>query len=140
MRLNYSQSNGLESFFCAQGREEVRRVIDLPYRVFPKTEFLENSIDALGDAVMQVWYNYSDELLGMEVYFPNACFYYDGKQVLGLSIEDVESYFVAEGVRFKVEKDKTGLNVNQSSVRFYAPGMSDLGRRATVEAVYVGFK
>lgn len=63
----------------------------------------------------------------MEVYFPNACFYYDGKQVLGLSIEAVESFFVAEGVSFEVEKDKTGINVNQNSVRFYAPDMDDLG-------------
>ena len=140
MRLNYNQSNGLEDFFSGQGREEVRKVIGLPYRIFPKTEFSENSIDAFGEAVMQVWYNCSDELLGLEVYLPNACFYYDGKQVLGLSIDDIESFFVAEGVPFEVEKDKTGINVNQNSVRFYAPDMSDLGGQATVEAVYVGFK
>lgn len=140
MRLNYSRSNGLEDFFCGQGREEVRRVIGLPYRVFPKTEFTENSIDAFGDAVMQVWYSCSNELLGLEVYLHNAFFYYEGKQILGLPIEDVESFFVAEGVSYEVEKDKTGINVDQNSVRFYAPDMNDLGGRATVEAVYVGFR
>lgn len=140
MKLNYSQSNGLEDFFCGQGRDEVRRVVGLPYRVFPKTEFSENSIDAFGEAVMQVWYNCSNELLSLEVYFPNSCFCYDGKKILGMSIEDVESFFVAEGVSFEVEKDKTGISVNQNSVRLYAPGMSDLGGRAMVEAVYVGFK
>ncbi|WLH54017.1 hypothetical protein [Pseudomonas tolaasii] len=140
MKLNYSQSKGLENFFCGQGREDVRKVIGLPYRVFPKTEFSENSNDAFGEAVMQAWYNSSNELLGLEVYFPNACFYYDGKQILGLSIEEVERFFVAEGVSFEVEKDKTGINVNQNSVRLYAPDMGDLGGRATVEAVYVGFK
>lgn len=36
MRLNYSQSNGLESFFCGQGREEVRRVIGLHIGFFLK--------------------------------------------------------------------------------------------------------
>ncbi|WP_285351707.1 hypothetical protein [Pseudomonas sp. ME-P-057] len=140
MRLIYSQSSGLEHFFFGQGREEVRKVIGLPYKVFPKSEFSENSIDAFDEGVMQVWYNRSNELLGLEVYLPNAFFYYDGKQILGLSIEDIESFFVAEGVYFEVEKDKTGINVNQNSVRLYAPDMNDLGGRATVESIYVGFK
>jgi hypothetical protein len=47
---------------------------------------------------------------------------------------------VAEGVYFEVEKGKTGINVNQNSVRLYAPDMNDLGGRATVESIYVGFK
>lgn len=83
---------------------------------------------------------YSAKWLGLEVYLPNAFFYYDGKQILGLSIEDIESFFVAEGVYFEVEKGKTGINVNQNSVRLYAPDMNDLGGRATVESIYVGFK
>lgn len=140
MKFIYSERNGLDGFAWGQDMSKVRETLGVPYRTFPKTDCSENSTDAFGDAIVKVWYDASDCMSGLQINHPNALFFYEGKQLLGQSLKEAENFFVALGISYELEADKTGITVSQDSVRLYVPDMIDLGGDAIVKAIYINYE
>lgn len=137
MNVIYNVKNGLEGLEGVRDRTAFRSTVALPYKTYPKTKFSENSTDVFGELVIKAWYDAKNCLCGVQLYHPNASFFYEELQILGLSIQEVEDFFSTKGILFEVEEDKSGVRVNRGSVRIYAPDMMDVGGTAKVEAVYV---
>ncbi|MNY23880.1 hypothetical protein D3C86_1575640 [compost metagenome] len=137
MKFYYSEFDGLEVFRNIRDRGEVRAAIKLPYRVFPKTEYSENSTDVFGSAALKAWYSADDIIVGVQVYYPEGEFYFLGGQLLGVSVNELEVFLIGLGVGMEYEADKTGVNIKNNTVRFYAPDFGECGKRAKIEAVYL---
>jgi hypothetical protein len=137
MTFNYSEADGLSVFSGVRDREAVRKVVDLPYRVFPKTEFSDNSTDVFGGAALKVWYDANDKISGAQIYYPEASFCLLGKQLLGKSVKDLELLLSEMGLELVFDIDGAGFNIKNDTVRFYVPALAELDKRARVEAVYV---
>ncbi|ATB66761.1 hypothetical protein [Pseudomonas mosselii] len=91
MNYTYSSQDGLDVF--TGGRDEVRAKLKLPYKVFAKTAFSENSTDVFGDVLMKVWYDRHARLSGVQLYYPEASVEFLGQTLLGISVELLEAFF-----------------------------------------------
>ncbi|MBN7822460.1 MULTISPECIES: hypothetical protein [Gammaproteobacteria] len=137
MLFKYSDSDGVDIFFGVRNRGDVRRAIGVECRVFPRTEFSDNSTDAFGGSIAKVWYDADDNACGIQLYYPAAEFYFSEKQFLGVGLGEAELFLSDQGVAFDCEDDNTGISIKGGAVRFYAPNADELGNAAIIEAVYV---
>ncbi|WP_346400768.1 hypothetical protein [Pseudomonas syringae] len=137
MRFKYSESDGLSVFKNARFRNAIRKKLGGDYKAFPKTRFSENSTDVFGGAVVKVWYDANDEVKGVQLYHPEAEFYYFGKQLLGSNIEELELFFSSIGQSLIFDDDGTGFNAENNAIRFYVPYLDEFQKKARVECVYI---
>lgn len=137
MLFKYSDSDGVDRLFGIRNRGDVRRAIGVEYRVFPKTEFSDNSTDAFGGSIAKVWYDADDNARGIQLYYPAAEFYFSEKQFLGVDLGEAELFLCDQGVAFDYDDDNAGISIKGGAVRFYVPNTDELGKAAIIEAVYV---
>lgn len=137
MIFRYSESDGLDVFKGIRHRAVIRMALGLPSRVLPKTEFSENSTDVFGSVAAKVWYTAEDVISGVEIYYPEAEFFIFGKQVLGGTVSDLELIVKGAGAGLTYEKDGSGVNIKEDTVRFYAPDVGVMMGQAKIEAVYI---
>lgn len=140
MIFEYSEKYGVSLLAGDRDRARVRGLIGYDFRVLPKTEFSENTIDVFGSVIARAWYDASDILIGIEFYAMGSEFYFSGRQVLGKDFQYLENLLSTLGVAFDVEEDGTGISINDGRLRFYVPDMLESGPLAEIKSVYVDFK
>ncbi|MDH1629788.1 hypothetical protein [Pseudomonas mosselii] len=138
MNYTYSSQDGLDVFAGVRGRDEVRAKLKLPYKVFAKTAFSENSTDVFGDVLMKVWYDRHDRLSGVQLYYPEASVEFLGQTLLGISVELLEAFFQRIHANYAFEDDGSGLKLltDGLEIGLYVPDLES-GKSAIVEAVYI---
>ncbi|WP_084309006.1 hypothetical protein [Phytopseudomonas flavescens] len=137
MFFEYSDDDGITLFDRVRERSKVRELMGGHVRVFPKTEFSENSTDVFGDVFAKVWYSADNNVSGVQLYDPDAKFYYAGKQILGLSLGEVRNFLNDSRIDFAYEEDGSGIVIEDGRVRIYIPDSDEYGELAKVEAVYI---
>ncbi|NAT26111.1 hypothetical protein [Pseudomonas syringae] len=137
MRFEYSESDGLSIFKNARLRSTLRKKLGGDYKTFPKTQFSKNSTDVFSGAAVKVWYEADDEVKGVQLYHPEAEFYYFGKQLLGNKVEELELFFFAIGQPLIADDDGTGFSTINETIRFYVPDFYEFQKKACVECVHV---
>ncbi|OLU22207.1 hypothetical protein BVH03_25340 [Pseudomonas sp. PA15(2017)] len=140
MIFEYNEKYGVSLLAGVRDRARVRDLMGGDFRVLPKTEFSENTIDVFGSLVARTWYDASDILIGIEFYALGSEFYFSGVQVLGKDFQYIERFLSALGIAFDVEEDGTGISINDGVLRFYIPDMLESGPVAEIKSVYVDFK
>jgi hypothetical protein len=86
---------------------------------------------------MKAWYSADDILSGVQIYYPEDDFYFKNKQILGISFADIKLILTSAGVDFSYEDDRSGIFLENRSIAFYIPDLSDSEFSAKVEAVYI---
>lgn len=137
MIFDYSEKYGVSLLAGVRDRARVRDLMGGDFRVLPKTEFSENTIDVFGGIIARAWYDASDILIGIEFYALGSEFYFSGGQVLGKDFQCIEKLLSTLGVAFDVEEDGTGISINAGRLRFYIPDMLESGALAEIKSVYV---
>lgn len=140
MIFEYNEKYGVSLLAGNRDRARVRDLIGCDFRVLPKTDFSENTIDVFGSVIARAWYDASDILIGIEFYAMGSEFYFSGQQVLGKDFQYLENLLSALGVVFDVEEDGTGISINDGRLRFYIPDMLEGGPSAEIKSVYVDFR
>jgi len=138
MKLTYCARNGLQVFAGVRARDDVRARLGLPYRIFAKTTFSENSTDAFGGVLLQAWYDKNDYVTGVQLYEPEARFEFRGQSILGASVREVERALQGLNAHYEFEEDGSGLKLLADGLELglYAPDAKD-DKEAKVEAVYI---
>ncbi|MGC3894254.1 hypothetical protein [Pseudomonas urmiensis] len=139
MNFVYSATDGVDAFYGVRSREQVRERLNMPFRVFAKIEFSENSTDVFGDVVIKAWYDKKDRVSGVQLYHPEASLSFKGQQILGRTVNDVERFLQSVKVSYEFEADGSGLKIMADALELglYAPDLDVLGKDAHVEAIYV---
>ena len=140
MIFEYNKEHGISLLVGVRDRARVRDLMGKDFRVLPKTEFSENTVDVFGNVVARAWYDACDVLVGIEFYALGSEFYFSGSQVLGKDFQYIEKLLSTLGVAFDVEEDGTGISINDGRLRFYIPDMLESGPLAEIKSVYVDFK
>lgn len=137
MKFVFDELYGLDILKKNRKRSDLRKYFGDSYREFPKAPFSKNSTDVFGGSVIKVWYEVDDTIEGIQVYHPEAEFYYYKNQLLGVSVKDLKSIFSSLGEDLFAEEDGSGFNARNNRVRFYVPDLEELNCDAKVECVYV---
>lgn len=137
MKFEYSKTDGLSIFKGIRTRDAVRKRIGVGYKTYAKTEFSENSTDVFGESMIKIWYSANDEIEGVQLYHPEAQFFYHEKQLLGIQTKELNLFFAALKQSLVLESDGTGFNARNNAIRFYVPELDELEESAKIECVYL---
>lgn len=114
-------------------REEVRRVLGVPYKSFMKTPFSRVPTDAFDEILVHVYYNLSDRCEAVEVFDPGTATFL-GEELVGRPFELVLAWMRALDPDLEVDAD--GLRSRELGLGLYAPGNNE-ETGLPVEAVIV---
>ena len=78
-------------------------------------------------------------MTGIELYMPEAKLWIGDYQFLGKTFAQVKNKLNEMNITFKEQKDGTGINIMNDSVRFYIPDIPELVDLAIIKAVYISF-
>lgn len=114
-------------------RAAVRSVLgDMPEE-FRKSVGSLNTTDDFGPMCLHVYYDISDVLRGVEVFFPSQVIY-SGFNLLGGGLEDLISDLRYHSVLFV--EDELGLTLEGGRIALYVPGKGD-ELNPVVKAAYI---
>ena len=137
MDFYYSENDGLTIFNGIRDREEIRRAIGIDYRVFPKTEFSENSVDAFGKAVARCWYDTSNQCIEIEIYNISSKFYLYNQQLIGITYSKIKDILKSKNIDYCLDEEGLGINIFNDTIRFSISKIDECGELAKVEAVWI---
>lgn len=137
MDFYYSNVDGLTVFTGVRNREYVRNVLGIEYRVLPKTEFSDNSIDTFGRSIAKCWYDKADKLREIELYDLDSRMFLLDKNVLGVSYLELKQILKSLSLNYDMDNEGLGINIFNDTVRFYIPNLAEDGNNAKVEAVWI---
>lgn len=83
MIFEYNEEHGVSLLVGVRDRARVRDLMGKDFRVLPKTEFSENTVDVFGNVVARAWYDACDVLVGIEFYALTLSFIFQGVRCWG---------------------------------------------------------
>ncbi len=137
MNFFYSETDGVTLFSGVRDRDDIRQSIKLPYKIFPKTKFSENSEDSFGNTALRVWYFSSNKVMEIEFYTPECNFFYKTYDLLSMTYGELLAVVKLHGWETVDPGEGLGFDLEGGSVRLYIPDIEDDGLNAKCKAVCV---
>ena len=137
MNFYYSHNDGLTIFNSIRDRRDVRKAVGINYRVFPKTEYNENSVDSFGKLSIKCWYDKKNIITEVELHDLDAMFYLFNKQVLGISYKELKAILNENNICVVKDEEGLGINILKDTIRFYIPEIEEERDFAKVESIWL---
>lgn len=137
MNFFYNAQHGVSLFETTRNRGIVRKLMNLPYDVSPKTEFGENSKDFFGNTTAKVLYYANNDIMGIELYEPDAAFYYNTYNLLSMSYGGLLAVCDLHSWAYTHDDEGLGIDLEDGNIRLYIPDIDEEGVNAQCKAVYI---
>lgn len=137
MNFFYSKSDGVSLFENKRNRESIRSLMKVPYEVSPKTEFSEIPDDFFGNLIAKVLYHENEDIMGIQLYEPDAKFYYNTYNLLSMNYGELLAVCALHSWAYTDDDEGLGIDLEEGNIRLYIPDIDEEGLNAKCKAVYV---
>jgi hypothetical protein len=137
MDFFYSKSDGISLFKNKRDRASIRSLMKVSYEVSPKNEFSEIPDDFFGNLIAKVLYHGNEDVMGIQLYDPDATFYYNTYNLLSMSYGELLAVCDLHSWAYTHDDEGLGVDLEDGNVRLYIPDIDEEGLSAKCKAVYI---
>lgn len=134
MSLVYDENNMLSILNNNLSRENVRNLINLPYKEFIKSSFSKNTSDIFGNNDFMITYDLNNNLELIEIY-NSIPFYFFNKCIYKSSFKDILLIIEQNNILYTITE--YSIVINGYGIEFYFSDLDDEKDLAIIDSILI---